>query len=97
MRVAAVLADLVGPGTACAGIIRAIAPDAEIYSVRVLGANLKGRGALLHAGVEWAIADDAEAALTLLAALGPYWFFADRGGAFRHRAAPADHGARSGE
>jgi subtilisin len=47
--------DLVGHGTACAAIIRSIAPDAALYSVRVLGANLKGRGALLHAGVEWAV------------------------------------------
>jgi subtilisin family serine protease len=47
--------DLVGHGTACAAIIRSIAPDAEIYSVRVLGANLKGRGALLHAGIEWSV------------------------------------------
>ena len=47
--------DLVGHGTACAAIIRALAPDAEIYSVRVLGANLKGRGALLHAGVAWSV------------------------------------------
>jgi subtilisin len=47
--------DLVGHGTACSAIIRGIAPDAEIYSVRVLGANLKGRGALLHAGVEWSV------------------------------------------
>ncbi len=47
--------DLVGHGTACAAIIRSLAPEAEIHSVRVLGANLKGRGALLHAGVAWAV------------------------------------------
>ncbi len=47
--------DLVGHGTACAAIIRSIAPEVAIYSVRVLGANLKGRGALLHAGVEWSV------------------------------------------
>jgi subtilisin len=50
--------DLVGHGTACAAIIRSIAPDAEIYSVRVLGANLKGRGALLRAGVEWSVSHE---------------------------------------
>lgn len=47
--------DLVGHGTACAAIIRSLAPDAEIWSVRVLGANLKGRGALLFAGMDWAV------------------------------------------
>ncbi len=47
--------DLVGHGTACAAIIRSVAPDAELYSVRVLGANLKGRGNLLHAGIAWAV------------------------------------------
>jgi subtilisin len=47
--------DLVGHGTACAAIIRSLAPDVEIYSVRVLGANLKGRGPMLQAGVEWAV------------------------------------------
>ena len=47
--------DLVGHGTACAAIIRALAPEAELYSVRVLGANLKGRGLLFHAGIAWAV------------------------------------------
>ena len=37
--------DLVGHGTACAAIIRLLAPEAEIYSVRVLGANLQGHAA----------------------------------------------------
>jgi subtilisin family serine protease len=48
--------DLCGHGTACAGVVRAIAPDAEIYSVRVLGAGFKGSGRTLLAGLEWAIA-----------------------------------------
>lgn len=47
--------DLVGHGTACAGIIRGLAPDVELYSVRVLGENLKGKGALFLAGIEWAV------------------------------------------
>src|SRR5687768_11790216 len=32
--------DLFGHGTACAGVIHRIAPDAELYSVRVLGTGL---------------------------------------------------------
>lgn len=47
--------DLFGHGTACAGIIHGIAPDAEIYSARVLGQNLKGGGDALVKGVEWGI------------------------------------------
>lgn len=50
--------DLVGHGTACAAIIRSLAPEAELYSVRVLGANLKGRGLLFHAGIAWAVAHE---------------------------------------
>jgi subtilisin family serine protease len=47
--------DLFGHGTACAGIIRAAAPDCELYSVRVLGQNLGGRGTVFAAGLRWAI------------------------------------------
>jgi subtilisin family serine protease len=47
--------DLVGHGTACAGIIHEIAPGAEIVSVGVLGADNRGKGVLFAAGLEWAI------------------------------------------
>jgi subtilisin len=47
--------DLCGHGTACAGIVRAIAPKASIYSVRVLGAGFKGSGPVLLGGLRWAI------------------------------------------
>jgi len=47
--------DLCGHGTACAGIVRSIAPEAEIYSVRVLGAGFTGSGKLLLAGLRWAV------------------------------------------
>ncbi len=47
--------DMYGHGTACAGIIVGLAPDVEIYSVRVLGADLRGKGVAFLAGMEWAI------------------------------------------
>ncbi|MEY2457497.1 MAG: hypothetical protein QOK06_2591 [Acidimicrobiaceae bacterium] len=47
--------DVFGHGTGCAGIIRAIAPDASISSVRVLGRDNKGSGAAILAGLRWAI------------------------------------------
>ena len=47
--------DVYGHGNACAGIIRALAPDCEIYSVRVLGPRLSGRGIVFAAGLRWAI------------------------------------------
>jgi subtilisin len=49
--------DLFGHGTACAGIIRSIAAEAELYSVRVLGAKLTGKGVVFAAGLRWAIAN----------------------------------------
>jgi subtilisin family serine protease len=47
--------DDYGHGTASAGIIRRLAPECEIYSVKVLGANLTGRGVIFAAGLRWAI------------------------------------------
>ena len=47
--------DLCGHGTACAGIIRSLAPDCELTSARVLGAGWTGSGAIMLAGLEWAI------------------------------------------
>lgn len=47
--------DLCGHGTACAGIVRSLAPDCSIFSVRVLGAGYTGSGDALLAGLRWAI------------------------------------------
>jgi subtilisin family serine protease len=47
--------DDFGHGTACAGIIRAQAPDCLLTSVKVLGPNMTGRGAVFAAGLRWAI------------------------------------------
>lgn len=47
--------DAFGHGTACAGIIHSIAPEAELYSAKVLGATLSGTGGMFAAGLRWAI------------------------------------------
>lgn len=47
--------DLAGHGTACAGIIRAVAPDCELTSVRVLADNLRGDGEVLLTALDWAV------------------------------------------
>jgi len=47
--------DLFGHGTACAGIIVGLAAEVQIVSVRVLGADLRGKGAAFLAGLEWAV------------------------------------------
>ncbi len=50
-----VAGDAAGHGTACAGIITQIAPDAELYSIKVLGANNAGAGEMFLAGLDYAI------------------------------------------
>jgi subtilisin family serine protease len=50
--------DKVGHGTACAAIIKGIAPDAEIYSIKVIGANSRGSCAELTQGLRWCVDND---------------------------------------
>jgi subtilisin family serine protease len=47
--------DAYGHGTACAGIIRRLVPECRLYSVKVLGPDLTGRGVVFAAGLRWAI------------------------------------------
>ncbi|MDH4141765.1 MAG: S8 family serine peptidase [Chloroflexota bacterium] len=47
--------DLVGHGTACAGIIAAVAPAVEIVSIRVLGADNRGKGRAVAEAIDWAV------------------------------------------
>lgn len=47
--------DTFGHGTACASIVRRVAPDSEIHSIRVLGDHGGGSGRALLSGLEWAI------------------------------------------
>jgi subtilisin len=52
--------DTVGHGTACAGIVRSLAPECGLVSVRVLGGGWTGSGRLLVAGLRWAIEQGVE-------------------------------------
>jgi len=47
--------DVVGHGTACAGIVHALAPGADLVSIRVLGPDNRGKGRVFAAGLEWAV------------------------------------------
>ena len=49
------IGDVCGHGTACAGIIRSVAPDCELVSVRVLGEGFVGSGPALIEGLRWAV------------------------------------------
>lgn len=50
--------DVAGHGTACAGIIRSLAPECSITSVRVLDPMAAGTAGVLTAGLRWAVAQD---------------------------------------
>jgi subtilisin family serine protease len=47
--------DSAGHGTACAGVIRSLAPACSLASVQVLTSGTQGAGHVLLAGLKWAI------------------------------------------
>jgi subtilisin len=49
--------DTAGHGTACAGVIRSLAPNCTLASVQVLTSGTQGGGAALLAGLRWAITE----------------------------------------
>jgi subtilisin len=51
-------ADDCGHGTACASIVRRVAPQCELHSVRILGQNGAGTADALVAGLAWAVQQD---------------------------------------
>lgn len=50
--------DLCGHGTACAGIIHSLAPEAELYSVRVLAKDMTAKAIQFAEGLRWAIENE---------------------------------------
>jgi len=47
--------DVVGHGTACAGIVHALAPEADLVSVRVLGPDSRAKGIAFAHALDWVI------------------------------------------
>ena len=47
--------DPAGHGTACAGIVRRLAPEARIYSIRILDSSFHGDGRSIISAIQWAI------------------------------------------
>lgn len=75
--------DTTGHGTACGGIIRSIAPEVSLSSMRILTDATAGTGRALLAGLEWAIEEgfnviNLSVATTRLQFSEPLYKLADR-------------------
>jgi subtilisin len=66
--------DLYGHGTACAGIIRDLAPGVELYSARVLGERLTGRARCFAGAIDWAIESGMQVINLSLSTTNEDWF-----------------------
>jgi len=67
--------DVVGHGTASAGIIHALVPEAELVSIRVLGPDNRGNGGAFAAGLHWAVEASGASVVNLsLSSRSDAWF-----------------------
>lgn len=65
--------DVYGHGTACAAIIHELAPQAELVSVRVLGADLFGATKVFAHGLDWCIEHGVQVASLSLSTRNDDW------------------------
>lgn len=65
--------DSFGHGTACAGIVHAIAPKAEIVSIKIFGRGLTGQAAAFEKGLSWAVAERFDVINLSLGAMKREW------------------------
>jgi len=65
--------DVYGHGTACAGIIRELAPEVELVSVRVLGPDLFGSTKLFAYGLDWCLEHGVQVASLSLSTHNEAW------------------------
>jgi subtilisin len=66
--------DVVGHGTACAAIIRGLAPAVELISIRVLDGDLRGNARMFAAGLDWAIEEGVDVINLSLSTTNDSWF-----------------------
>jgi subtilisin family serine protease len=66
--------DVYGHGTACAAIVRELAPECELYSVRVLGERLTGKAGIFAYGLDWCIEHGMDVVNLSLSTTNHEWF-----------------------
>ena len=50
--------DILGHGTMCAGVIHRIAPEAQLYNIKILDESGRNSPSKVIAGIQWAVAND---------------------------------------
>ncbi len=52
--------DVNGHGTACAGVVRWLAPDVGLFSIRILGPDLLADGTVLASALDWCVENEVQ-------------------------------------